>query len=154
MRPVSVFAKAPGSEIEQLRGDLQGRWRQAGRAVMVLLSLHGLPPAQIAELLDCHPATVRRWISRFNREGLAGPPGPAPVRAASAGRTPADEPDRCAARAPGPVDPAADPPLPGVAAGQPAHPVPADPAGGDLAAGGVFGRWPPRPAVTRAARPK
>jgi transposase len=39
---------------------------------MVLLSLHGLPAAQIAALLDCHPATVRRWISRFNDEGLAG----------------------------------------------------------------------------------
>jgi transposase len=39
---------------------------------MALLSLHGLPPAQIAVLLDCHPATVRRWISRFNREGMAG----------------------------------------------------------------------------------
>ena len=39
---------------------------------MVLLSLHGLPPAQIAALLDCHPATVRRWINRFNREGMAG----------------------------------------------------------------------------------
>jgi winged helix-turn helix protein len=39
---------------------------------MVLLSAHGLPPAQIAALLDCHPATVRRWISRFNREGAAG----------------------------------------------------------------------------------
>jgi transposase len=72
MRPVSVFAKGPGSEIEQLRAELQGRWRQAARAVMVLLSLHGLPPSQIAELLDCHPATVRRWISRFNSEGLAG----------------------------------------------------------------------------------
>ena len=72
MRPVSVFAKAPGSEIEQLRGDLQGRWRQAARAVMVLLSLHGLPPSPIAELLDCHPATVRRWIGRFDAEGLAG----------------------------------------------------------------------------------
>jgi transposase len=72
MRPVSVFAKGPGSEIEQLRADLQGRWRQAARAVMVLLSLHGLAPAQVAELLDCHPATVRRWISRFNDEGLAG----------------------------------------------------------------------------------
>ena len=72
MRPVSVFAKGPGSEIEQLRADLRGRWRQAARAVMVLLSLHGLPPSQIAELLDCHPATVRRWISRFNSEGLAG----------------------------------------------------------------------------------
>src|SRR5260221_2086519 len=72
MRPVSVFAKGPGSEIEQLRGDLQGRWRQATRAVMVLLSLHGLAPAKIAALLDCHPATVRRRISRFNAEGMAG----------------------------------------------------------------------------------
>ena len=72
MRPVSVFANDPRSEIEQLRSDLQGRWRQATRAVMVLLSAHGLPPAQIAELLDCHPATVRRWIGRFNAEGTAG----------------------------------------------------------------------------------
>jgi transposase len=72
MRPVSVFANGPGSEIEQLRTELQGRWRQAGRAVMVLLSLRGLAPSQIAELLDCHPATVRRWIGRFNAEGLAG----------------------------------------------------------------------------------
>jgi len=72
MRPVSVFAKGPGSGIEQLRGDLHGRWRQATRAVMVLLSLHGLAAAQIAELLDCHRPTVRRWISRFNDEGLAG----------------------------------------------------------------------------------
>jgi hypothetical protein len=31
-----------------------------------------LPPAQIAALLDCHPATVRGWISRFNLEGAAG----------------------------------------------------------------------------------
>ena len=43
MRPVSVFANGPESEIEQLQAALQGRWRQATRAVMVLLSLHGLP---------------------------------------------------------------------------------------------------------------
>jgi len=72
MRPVSVFANSPGGEIERLEADLRGRWREAARAVMVLLSAHGLPPAMIAELLDCHPATVRRWISRFNDEGLAG----------------------------------------------------------------------------------
>jgi transposase len=72
MRPVSVFTKGPGSEIKQLRTDLQGRWRQAARAVMVLLPLHGLAPAQIAELPDCHPATVRRWVGRFNDEGMAG----------------------------------------------------------------------------------
>jgi transposase len=72
MRPVSVFANGPGSGIEQLEAELRGRWRQATRAVMVLLSAHGLPPAQIAALLDCHPATVRRWVNRFNREGMAG----------------------------------------------------------------------------------
>ena len=72
MRPVCVFANAPASEIEQLRACLRGRWRQPARAVMVLLSLHGLPPAQIAGLLEVHPATVRRWISRFNADGVAG----------------------------------------------------------------------------------
>src|SRR6267154_3266628 len=72
MRPVCVFAKGPGEEIERLRADLRGRWRQASRAMMVLLSLQGLPAAQIAGLLECHPATVRRWISRFNSGGIAG----------------------------------------------------------------------------------
>jgi transposase len=72
MRPVRVFANRPGEEIDQLRAELRGRWRQAARAVMVLLSLQGLPAAQIAGLLECHPATVRRCISRFSSEGLAG----------------------------------------------------------------------------------
>jgi transposase len=78
MRPVSVSANRPGSEIEQLRSDLHGQWRQATRAMMILLSAHGLPPAQIAELLDCHLATVRRWIGRFNAEGAAGLAGRGP----------------------------------------------------------------------------
>ena len=71
-RPVSVFANGPDAEAERLRAQLRGPWRQAARAVMVLLSLHELPAAQIAELLECHPATVRHWIGRFNGEGLAG----------------------------------------------------------------------------------
>jgi transposase len=81
MRPVSVFAKGPDSEIERLRAELRGPWRQAARAVMVLLSLHELPAAQIADLLECHPGTVRRWIGRFSKEGLAGLAGrPRPGR--------------------------------------------------------------------------
>ena len=72
MRPVSVFANGPGSEVKQLRAELHGRWQQATRAVMILLSLHGLPPSQIADLLDCHLATVRRWVSRFNGGGISG----------------------------------------------------------------------------------
>src|SRR5690242_13550398 len=67
----SSWRMPPSRSVCGHRGAL-GRWRQAARAVMVLLSRHGLAPAQIAELLDCHPATVRRWIARFNGEGLAG----------------------------------------------------------------------------------
>jgi len=72
MRPVCVFANGPASEIEQLRADLRSRWRQAARAVMVLLSLHGLPAAQVAELLEVHPATVRRWIAGSTPAGWRG----------------------------------------------------------------------------------
>ena len=59
MRPVSVFANGPGSEIDQLEAGLRGRWRQATRAVMVLLSLHGLPPAQILAGLADRPRSGR-----------------------------------------------------------------------------------------------
>jgi winged helix-turn helix protein len=134
MRPVSVFAKGPAGEIEQLEADLRGQWRQATRAVMVLLSLHGLPPAQIAALLDCHPATVRRWISRFNREGMAGL-----ADRPRSGRPRLGE-QRLTGRIaallarPGQRVPAADPAVPGPAAGQPADAIPAGPAGRDLAA--------------------
>jgi Winged helix-turn helix len=72
MCPVSVSANAPSCQIEELRKRLRGPWRQGLRAVMVLLSLHGLPAAEIAALLECHPATVRRWVGRFSSEGVAG----------------------------------------------------------------------------------
>ena len=58
-----VFANSPACEIDQLRGRLRGRWREGLRAVMGLLSLRGLAPAEIAALLGCHPSTVRRWIA-------------------------------------------------------------------------------------------
>lgn len=67
MRPVSMFADGPDSEIERLRAQLRGRWRQAARAVMVLLSLHELTPAQIAGLLECHPSTARRTSAEDRR---------------------------------------------------------------------------------------
>jgi hypothetical protein len=49
---------------------------------MVLLSLHGLTAAQIAALLDCPLAMIRR----FDREGLAGLADRPRVRVAPAGR--------------------------------------------------------------------
>ena len=148
MRPVSVFANGPGSEIEQLRAELQGRWRQAARAVMVLLSLHGLPPSQIAELLDCHPATVRRWIGRFNGEGLAGlADRPRSGRPALGGRRLTGRIAALLAR-PRLWNPAADPAVPGLAADQHADAIPAGPAGGDLAA--AEADRPRRPEIGRA----
>ncbi|MFD8567954.1 IS630 family transposase [Streptomyces sp. NPDC059639] len=72
MRPPTVFANASGRECERLRGLLRGPGRSMVRAVMVLLSLHGLPPAEISSLRGYDPATVRRWIDRFNAHGVAG----------------------------------------------------------------------------------
>ncbi|WP_146087547.1 IS630 family transposase [Thermomonospora echinospora] len=71
MRPSSGFANRSDVQVHQLRRDLRGRWRVAVRAVMVLLSLHGLSAAQIAVPLDCDAGTVRRWIARFNDRGVA-----------------------------------------------------------------------------------
>jgi hypothetical protein len=77
MRPACVFANSPPRELEQLHDRLRGPWRQGLRAVMVLPSLHGLPAGEIAVLLECHPATVRRWIGRSTARGWPGwPTGP------------------------------------------------------------------------------
>jgi transposase len=79
MHPHTVFANAPAASTKHLQTELRGRWRQAARAVMVLLSLRGLATAQIADLLGYDAGTVRRWIERFNRlgpEGLADRPRP------------------------------------------------------------------------------
>jgi len=72
MCPAVVFASSASCEAGQLREQLRGPWRQGLRAVMVVLSLRGLAPAEIAALLECHPSTVRRWAGRFNAEGVAG----------------------------------------------------------------------------------
>jgi transposase len=55
-----------------LLGLLHGPHRVACRLVMILLSHHGLPAATIADLLGCDPATVRRWIHRYNAHGANG----------------------------------------------------------------------------------
>jgi transposase len=75
MRPPSVYAKRPcpadtcSCDVLAL---LHGPHRTAYRLVMILLSHHGLPAATIAGLLGCDPATVRRWIHRYNTRGAAG----------------------------------------------------------------------------------
>jgi hypothetical protein len=45
------------------------QWRQATRAVMVLLSVGGMSAA-VAALLCYDPATVRRWIARHDLHGV------------------------------------------------------------------------------------
>jgi transposase len=55
-----------------LLGALHGPHRVGYRLVMILLSHRGWPPAAIAEVLGCDPATVRRWIHRYNSHGVTG----------------------------------------------------------------------------------
>jgi transposase len=81
MRPAHVYANLTSHEYQQLIDLLHGPWRTAARTVMVLLSAKGMSPAEIADLLDYHPRTVRRWITRHHAEGAdALPDRPRPGR--------------------------------------------------------------------------
>jgi transposase len=73
MRPPSVYANPadPGAHAELL-GLLHSPHRVACRLVMILLSHQGWSPAAIASLLGYDPLTVRRWLHRYNLEGVVG----------------------------------------------------------------------------------
>ncbi|GAB3002154.1 hypothetical protein GCM10023080_079770 [Streptomyces pseudoechinosporeus] len=87
MRPASVFANPSAPAYTHLYHLLHHRWREATRAVMVLLSAAGLTADEIGELLGCHPATVRRWIHRYTAEASrAWPTASARGAPGSAGR--------------------------------------------------------------------
>lgn len=61
------------AEQKQLR---QGARREVGRVSermrMILLSARGYSVAQIAAVFECDDATVRRWIERFEAQGVQG----------------------------------------------------------------------------------
>jgi transposase len=73
MRPTSVYANptCPAGCACDVVGLLHGPQRVGLRLVMILLSHQHWPPTAIAELLGCDPATVRRWIHRYNQQGVA-----------------------------------------------------------------------------------
>lgn len=76
---------------EQERGELKsGARREVGRVSermhAVLLSARGYEIAQIAAILEYDEATIRRWLERFEAEGLEGlQDRPRPGRPRSAG---------------------------------------------------------------------
>jgi hypothetical protein len=74
MRPVSVYANlaCPAGCPCDVLGALHGPHRVGLRLVMILLSARGQPASAIAELLGCDAGTVRRWIHRYNAQGVAG----------------------------------------------------------------------------------
>jgi transposase len=70
MRPCHVYACVSPRQQPHLVKLVRGRYRIAVRIVMILLSANGMNAVEIADLLGYDPATVRRWISRFNTEGI------------------------------------------------------------------------------------
>jgi transposase len=72
LRPAHVFAKPSADGELQIVALLQGPWRFALRLMMIWLSLRGLTASEIAALFEYDPRTVRRWIDRYNEEGVAG----------------------------------------------------------------------------------
>jgi hypothetical protein len=88
MRPACVSTDVPIGARAQIMDLLHGRWRTATRLMTVVLSAAGMSAAEIADLLDYHPATVRRWLHRYHRDGVGGLPGrPRPGRSRRGGST-------------------------------------------------------------------
>jgi transposase len=81
MRPAHLYANVSDEQYDQLVTALHRQWRVATRAVMILLSAHGMSACEIAVVLHYDPATVRRRIARHDLEGLDGlPDRPRPGR--------------------------------------------------------------------------
>jgi transposase len=82
--PVLLYARPPIDAAEErtvrkLAGARHAPGDWIRRARMVAHSWDGLRTTQIAELLGCHPQTVRERLHRFNAEGVDGlgdRPGP------------------------------------------------------------------------------
>ena len=74
MRPTQTYTNLTDDQYHRLLHALHHQWRVPARAFMILLSAHGATPTEIGELLHYDPATVRRWITRHDTEGLAGLP--------------------------------------------------------------------------------
>ena len=74
MRPPSVYANpaGPAGDSCDLLSLLHGPHRVAYRLGMILLSRHGQSAGAVAGLLGCDPATVRRWVHRYNTRGVSG----------------------------------------------------------------------------------
>ena len=69
---VRFFTAEERAAIERLARSRTAPARVVERARIVLLSRRGDGVAEIAEQLVICPATVRRWIHRFDRRGVAG----------------------------------------------------------------------------------
>jgi hypothetical protein len=87
--PKLMFARPPQSQEEEHRIHKRARSRHAPahwlmRARIIMASWQGHRTTAIAAALNCHPQTVRKHITRFNVQGLAGL-GTGPGRAASPG---------------------------------------------------------------------
>lgn len=72
MRPPHVFAQPAIEDQADILALLHGPLRFALRLLIVLMSIRGYTATTIAELFEIDPTTVRRWIWRFNREGIDG----------------------------------------------------------------------------------
>jgi transposase len=61
------------SEHDQLKQWLEGTEAELKhRARVILLSIDGYRIPEIGEMLGAHPANLRKWIHRFNKQGCRG----------------------------------------------------------------------------------
>jgi transposase len=69
---VRELSEAERSTIDAWRGTQKGAVRQRDRATIIAWSAAGWWVSDIARIVGVSPGIVRKWITRFNAEGLDG----------------------------------------------------------------------------------
>jgi tetratricopeptide (TPR) repeat protein len=71
-QPLFVRELQPDEREELERcSESQGK-EEASRAAVILLSAEGKTAVEIGQTLGAHPSNIKKWIRRFNTEGLTG----------------------------------------------------------------------------------
>jgi len=68
---VTKLSEKEWEELEEMIGE-ENQSIPANRATIVLLSENGVKVPEIAREVGLHPINVRKWIHRFNTEGVEG----------------------------------------------------------------------------------
>src|SRR5215210_295613 len=71
-QPLFVRPLQPSEKEDLMRCAQSSNKEEACRASVVLLSSEGKTALEIGQSIGSHPSNIKKWIRKFNQEGMAG----------------------------------------------------------------------------------